>query len=203
MADRGTVGFTRVLRPAHDHVDPSLRYQPMDGFGASITDSSASLLSDSTRRPATRRCATSSTPRRPDFLRQPVGSSDFVDGPHYTYDDVAAGRDRLRPVTVLHRARPGADPAAAAPGDAAQPRLVMATPWSPPAWMKTGDSLVGGRLKDDPGVYDAYARYLVKFVQAYAGGGRTGRLLSVQNEPQNRKPSGYPGTDCRSASRPR
>ena len=27
---------------------------------------------------------------------------------------------------------------------------VMATPWSPPAWMKTNDSLVGGRFKDDP-----------------------------------------------------
>ena len=57
------------------------------------------------------------------------------------------------------------------------PRLtVMATPWSPPAWMKTGDSLVGGRLKDDPRVYDAYARYLVKFVQAYAAGRGADRL---------------------------
>ena len=71
----------------------------------------------------------------------------------------------------------------------------MATPWSPPAWMKTADSLVGGRLKDDPKVYDAYARYLVKFVQAYAKAGVPVDFLSVQNEPQNRKPSAYPGTD--------
>ena len=57
------------------------------------------------------------------------------------------------------------------------PRLtVMATPWSPPAWMKTTDSLVGGRLKDDPRIYAAYARYLVKFVQAYRGRRRPGRL---------------------------
>ena len=61
--------------------------------------------------------------------------------------------------------------------------------------MKTGDSLVGGRLKDDPAVYDAYARYLVKFVQAYKKAGVPIDFLSIQNEPQNRKPSAYPGTD--------
>jgi glucosylceramidase len=72
---------------------------------------------------------------------------------------------------------------------------VMATPWSPPAWMKDGDSLVGGRLKDDPRIYRAYARYLVKFVEAYARAGVPIDYLSVQNEPQNRHPSGYPGTD--------
>ena len=29
------------------------------------------------------------------YLRQPMGASDFVAGPHYTYDDVPAGPDRL------------------------------------------------------------------------------------------------------------
>ena len=43
----------------------------------------------------------------------------------------------------------------------------MATPWSPPAWMKTSDSLIGGRLIDDPGIYRSYALYLLKFVEAY------------------------------------
>ena len=65
--------------------------------------------------------------------------------------------------------------------------------------MKTGDSLVGGRLKDDPKVYDAYARYLVKFVQAYTKAGVPIDFLSIQNEPQNRKPSAYPGGHGRSA----
>jgi glucosylceramidase len=44
-------------------------------------------------------------------------------------------------------------------------------------------------------VYDAYARYLVKFVQAYARAGVPVDFLSIQNEPQNRTPSAYPGTD--------
>ena len=69
------------------------------------------------------------------------------------------------------------------------PRLtVLATPWSPPAWMKAGGSLVGGRLIDEPRYYDAYARYLVKFVRAYRRAGVPIDYLTVQNEPQNRRP---------------
>jgi hypothetical protein len=30
------------------------------------------------------------------YLRQPMGASDFVAGPHYTYDDVPAGQTDLR-----------------------------------------------------------------------------------------------------------
>jgi glucosylceramidase len=61
--------------------------------------------------------------------------------------------------------------------------------------MKTTGSLVGGRLRDDPAVHDAYARYLVKFVEAYTRAGVPIDFLSVQNEPQNRTPDAYPGTD--------
>jgi glucosylceramidase len=74
---------------------------------------------------------------------------------------------------------------------------VMATPWSPPAWMKTNGSLVGGRLIDDPRVYHAYARYFVLFVHAYKRAGVPIDALTLQNEPQNRAPSGYPGMDLR------
>ena len=55
------------------------------------------------------------------FLRQPMGASDFVAGDFYTYDDLPPGRDRLRHAPLLDRARPGADPSAAAPGARAQP----------------------------------------------------------------------------------
>jgi glucosylceramidase len=61
--------------------------------------------------------------------------------------------------------------------------------------MKTNDSLVGGRLKDDPRVYRAYAAYLVRFVRAYRAEGVPVHALTIQNEPQNRNPDAYPGTD--------
>ena len=64
--------------------------------------------------------------------------------------------------------------------------------------MKTGGSLVGGRLIDDPKIYFSYALYLLKFVEAYEANGVHVDLISVQNEPQNRAPSGYPGTDLSS-----
>ncbi|MEN0129731.1 MAG: discoidin domain-containing protein [Brevundimonas sp.] len=181
-------------------VNPDQRFQTMDGFGASITDSSASLLA---ALPRAERDATMTKlfdPRRGigvSFLRQPVGSSDFTAADeHYTFDDVAPGQTdfALKHFSIAH------DEAQVLPllrqAKRLNPQLtVLATPWSPPAWMKTGDSLVGGRLKDDPAVYDAYARYLVKFVQAYAKAGVPVDFLTVQNEPQNRTPSGYPGTD--------
>ncbi|MFG1819088.1 glycoside hydrolase family 30 beta sandwich domain-containing protein [Kribbella sp. NPDC049174] len=181
-------------------VDPRTSYQSVDGFGASITDSSANVLyqlSPADREKTLRSLFDPEQGIGVSFLRQPVGSSDFTaEAEHYTYDDVPAGQtdfglehfsiahDQQQILPLLRRAKQ-LNPAV----------KVMATPWSPPAWMKTGDSLVGGRLKDDPAVYDAYARYLVKFVQAYTKAGVPIDFLSIQNEPQNRKPSAYPGTD--------
>ena len=41
----------------------------------------------------------------------------------------------------------------------------------------------------------AYARYFVKFVEGYRAAGVPVYAVTVQNEPQNRNPSGYPGMD--------
>ncbi|MEV4414673.1 discoidin domain-containing protein [Catellatospora sp. NPDC049609] len=181
-------------------VDPRRAYQSMDGFGASITDSSAEVLhrlSPAARDEVMRSLFDPVRGIGVSFLRQPIGSSDFTAADaHYTHDDVAAGQtdfglrgfsiahDEARILPLLRQAR------------RLNPKLtIMATPWSMPAWMKTSGSLVGGRLTDDPAVYRAYARYLVRFVQAYAAAGVPIDYLSVQNEPQNRAPSGYPGTD--------
>jgi glucosylceramidase len=180
-------------------VDPSRSYQTMRGFGASITDSSAVVLSG--LRPAARDAAMTDlfSPVRGDglsVLRQPMGASDFVAGDFYTYDDVPAGEtdyamedftiahDRPRILPLLRQAL------------ALNPDLtVVATPWSPPAWMKTNGSLIGGRLIDTPAIYQAYARYFVKFVQGYRKAGVPVDAVTLQNEPQNRHPSAYPGTD--------
>src|SRR4029077_17899547 len=64
---------------------------------------------------------------------------------------------------------------------------------SPPAWMKTRASLIGGRLIDDPRIYSAYALYFVKFIQAYQRAGVPIDAVTLQNEPQNRRPRAYPG----------
>ncbi|GGL05930.1 glycoside hydrolase family 30 protein [Mangrovihabitans endophyticus] len=201
LREQDPVTFHRGTSTAPTIVlDPSRTYQRMDGFGASLTDSSATVIY---RLPAATRADTMRKlfdPRRGigvDFLRQPIGSSDFTAAAeHYTYDDVPAGQTdfALRHFSIVH------DEAKILPllrqARRLNPRLtVLATPWSPPAWMKTSDSLIGGRLKDDPAIYHAYALYLLKFVRAYAAAGVPVDYLTVQNEPQNRHPNGYPGTD--------
>ncbi len=67
---------------------------------------------------------------------------------------------------------------------------VMATPWSPPAWMKTTGSLIKGQLKTE--AYPALAQYFVKFIQAYQREGVPIAAITIQNEPQF-EPDGYPG----------
>src|SRR5262245_16431855 len=143
-------------------VDPEVSYQAVDGFGASITDSAAAVLyrlPPATRDEAMRRLFDPVAGIGVSFLRQPVGSSDFTAAAaHYTYDDVPPGEtdfalrhfsiahDEAQILPLLRRARQ------------LNPRLtIMATPWSPPAWMKTTGTLHGGRLIDDPRIYDAYA----------------------------------------------
>jgi glucosylceramidase len=200
LADRETAAFRPGGSPELTvSVDPSRAYQSIDGFGASITDSSASVLYRLDSRARARAMASLFSPSEGDglnVLRQPMGASDFVDGPFYTYDDLPPGRtdyrmahfsiahDQPRILRLLRQAR------------ALNPSLkVIATPWSPPAWMKTGGSLIGGKLIDDPRIYAAYARYFVKFIQAYARAGVPVYAVTLQNEPQNRNPNGYPGTD--------
>lgn len=59
---------------------------------------------------------------------------------------------------------------------------IMATPWSPPAFMKTnGDMNNGGTLK--PEYYGLWARYLAKYIKLYRDAGVPVAMLSVQNEP--------------------
>src|SRR5487761_89822 len=200
LSDLGTVSFSGapVTAPAIV-VDPTLTFQTMQGFGGAITDSSATVLyrlSPAVRAATMRSLFDPVTGDGLDYLRQPIGASDFVTTAAYTYDDMPAGQTdyQERHFSIAH------DQAQILPllreAEAINPRLqIIATPWSPPAWMKTGGSLIGGRLIDDPRVYRSYALYLLKFVEAYRANGVTVDTITVQNEPQNRTPSGYPGTD--------
>ena len=184
-------------------VDPTLTYQRMQGFGGAITDSSATVLyrlSPAVRAATMRSLFDPVTGDGLDYLRQPIGASDFVATADYTYDDLPAGQTDFaqQHFSVAH------DQAQILPllrqAEALNPHLqIIASPWSPPAWMKTNGSLIGGRLIDDPRIYRSYALYLLKFVQAYKANGVHVDAITVQNEPQNRTPSGYPGTDMPSA----
>ncbi len=58
---------------------------------------------------------------------------------------------------------------------------VIATPWTPPAWMKTNNSQSGGSI--NPADYAAYAAHLKAFADTMASHGVPVYAVSVQNEP--------------------
>lgn len=57
----------------------------------------------------------------------------------------------------------------------------LASPWSPPSWMKDNNSLIGGKLKKE--CYDSYAEYLIKFLENYKKENISISYLTIQNEP--------------------
>ena len=59
--------------------------------------------------------------------------------------------------------------------------IVMATPWSPPASMKTNNNTTGGELS--PSSYPAYSAYLKSFADYMATNSAELYALSIQNEP--------------------
>jgi len=59
---------------------------------------------------------------------------------------------------------------------------ILASPWSPPAFMKDNSSLVsGGHLLKE--YYKTYAKYLVKFIKEYQKEGIKIDFITMQNEP--------------------
>lgn len=170
-------------------INPSTTYQAMTGFGASFTDSSAWLVSNSPQRNAIMTKLFDPTQGIGlDFLRQPIGASDFARSV-YSYDDGASdpslsrfsiAHDNAYVLPILQQARQlnGAT-------------TIMATPWSPPGWMKTSGNMIGGSL--NTANFGVYANYLVKFLQAYQAAGVPVALLTPQNEPEF-SPGNYPGS---------
>jgi glucosylceramidase len=175
-------------------VDDARKYQQMDGFGASLTDSSAWLLwhklTDQQRKEVLEKLFSPSKGIGLSVLRQPMGASDFAIE-DYSYDDLPPGEtdpelkkfsidhDRAYIIPILRDAL------------ALNPRLkIIASPWSPPAWMKTSESMIQGALL--PSTYAPMAKYFVKFIHAYETTGIPIYAVTMQNEPLN-IPNDYPG----------
>jgi glucosylceramidase len=176
-------------------VDDSERFQTMDGFGASMTEGSAWLLHNRMSPAMSREVMTklfdTSNGIGLSFLRLPIGSTDLSLN-HYSYDEVPAGQQdpELRHFSTAH------DEAYVFPVMREALKLnpaitVMATPWSPPAWMKTHGSMVGGSLREDD--MSAYAEYIVRSLQSFQKAGIPVKYLTVQNEPLH-ETEDFPGT---------
>ncbi|QDT69622.1 O-Glycosyl hydrolase family 30 [Planctomycetes bacterium MalM25] len=176
-------------------IDPTDRYQTMEGYGAAVTNSSASLLQNQLSVGQRERLMddlfSPTEGAGLNYLRLAIGASDFTADGFYTYNDLPAGQtdgpqsnfsldpDRATILPSLDDAR------------AVNPAIrLMGSPWSAPAWMKTSGSLIGGGLA--PQWRGSYATYLRKFAEAYAAEGHPIDSLTLQNEPLF-TPGDYPG----------
>jgi glucosylceramidase len=185
-------------------VDPATRYQTMVGFGAAITDASAWLIQNRLS-PAQRRALLLDLfGRNPgiglSFTRLTIGASDFSRS-HYSYDDMPSGQtDPGLAHFSTAPAKAAVLPTARA-ARAVNPKLaVMLSPWSPPGWMKTSDSLITGTLRET--AYAPFAAYLRRTVQDFAKAIGPVDYLSIQNEPDF-EPDSYPGMRLSAAQRAR
>lgn len=195
LEEKPAIAFGAVQAPELTiTVNDAVRYQTIDGFGASLTDSSAWLLwnklGEAQRKETLEKLFDLQKGIGLSMLRQPMGASDFalVD---YSYDDLPAGgtdpelrkfsiaRDQQYIVPILKEIL------------AISPEVkVIASPWSPPGWMKTSQSMIQGSLL--PTAYKPLADYFVKFVRAYDNAGVPIFAVTIQNEPLN-VPNNYPG----------
>lgn len=163
-------------------VDPSKTFQTFMGIGGALTDASAETFA---KLPAAKQQEILEKYFDPKkgigytLARTNIQSCDFSSD-SYTY--VNENDASLKSFNVAHDKQfriPFIKKAIAAAGG----KLTLyASPWSPPAWMKSNnDMLHGGKLK--PAFYQSWANYYVKFIEAYKKEGIPVWGLSVQNEP--------------------
>ncbi|MGO4928413.1 glycoside hydrolase family 30 protein [Fundicoccus sp. Sow4_F4] len=177
-------------------VDPLQKFQTIDGFGASFTDSAAYLmdkvLSQKDREDVMTRLFASEDGIGLSIIRNPMGASDYARF-IYSYHDLVEGEKdtNLTEFSIDH------DRESILPltkwAQQLNPSLkVFASPWSAPGWMKTSGSMIGGKLLKE--YYSAYADYFVKFVEAYDEEGVMINAVTPQNEPLY-VPVHYPGME--------
>jgi glucosylceramidase len=188
-----TAGTNNIL------VDESQQFQSIEGFGAAFTDSAAYLLYQvvpTANQPA----VLSDLFTRAgngiglSFMRVPIGSTDIARS-LYTFDDMPQGQTdpTLANFSIAHDL-PYIVPLIKQAKSLNPQMKLFATPWSPPAWMKSNDSVIAGTLNASAYASSSapFGQYLVKYLQAYQAQGIAYDYLSLENEPLYLSGGQYP-----------
>jgi glucosylceramidase len=178
--------FEKSVQPLESEVfvliDPKQQFQSFIGIGGAITDASAETFAQLPKR------------LQEEFLkayfddemgigykmvRTNINSCDFSSS-SYTY--VNANDTSLSSFNIKHDEAFKIPLIQQALKKANNNLNVYASPWSPPAWMKTNKNMLsGGKLL--PEFRQSWANYFVKFIKAYEDRGIPIWGLTVQNEP--------------------
>jgi glucosylceramidase len=174
----GPSGLPVVLR-----LNTGKEYQSVIGFGGAFTEAAAYTLS---RIPPEERARVIRSYYHPEegigytMGRTPINSCDFSLG-NYTY--VEEGDKELRTFSIEREHRYVIPMLHDAARELGKELTVFASPWSPPAWMKTnGEMNNGGSLKDE--YKETWARYYALYIRAMGEAGIPICGITVQNEPE-------------------
>ncbi|QKZ11209.1 glycoside hydrolase family 30 protein [Spirosoma sp. KUDC1026] len=166
-------------------IDAGKTYQPIDGFGYTLTGGSAMLIhqmeAGARRQLLNELFATSGKSIGVSYLRISIGASD-LDAEVFSYDDLPVGE--TDPELAKFSLKPDQEHLIPVLKEilAINPKLkILGSPWSPPTWMKTNGNSKGGSLKPD--FYGTYAQYFVKYIQGMAREGIPLDAITIQNEP--------------------
>ena len=160
-------------------LNPGKTFQEMLGFGAAFTDAACytfNRLEPSVREKLFREMFHPAEMGL-NVCRTCIGASDYSTE-MFSYDEgdpdpemrrFSIAHDQSYVLPMLREARKQ------------NPELFLfSSPWSPPGWMKAGGSMLGGSMRQK--CFAPYAKYFVKFLQAYAAEGVPVQAVTVQNE---------------------
>ncbi|KAJ4001156.1 glucan endo-1,6-beta-glucosidase [Lentinula boryana] len=170
-------------------VDDTSVFQTVYGFGGSLTDSAAELLSNLKTQNSNNYWALLDYLFSPtdganaaglNYIRVPLGASDFS-ASVYNYDETS-GDTSFNNFNI--NAAPSYVFSVLQDIMSVNSYLkIHVLPWSPPGWMKSSGSMNGGSLSSN--YVTSYATYLFKCLQGFQSKGLTPYAISIQNEPQN------------------
>jgi glucosylceramidase len=160
-------------------LNPAKQFQQILGFGGAFTDSTCFMFN---QLPSDARAQLFHEMFHPtemalNVCRTCMGASDYATHV-YSYDDGNADPELKRfsidydaknIIPILREAR-----------QVNSELFLFSSPWSPPGWMKSGGSMLGGAMQRRH--LGTYAHYFVKFLQSYAAEGIAIQAITPQNE---------------------
>jgi glucosylceramidase len=163
-------------------IEPRKTFQTFLGIGGAITDASAEVFA---KLPKNKQEELLQAYYNKDkgigysLVRTTIHSSDFS-SESYTY--VTEGDKELKTFNIEHDKKYKVPLLKRAIETAGGKLTLFASPWSPPAFMKTNNNMLrGGKLL--PEFYQPWANYYVKFIKSYEKEGIPVWGLTLQNEP--------------------
>jgi len=166
-------------------VDDAQQFQTIDGFGYTLTGGSAQVINQLNAQKRQELLqelfGANANSISVNYIRISIGASD-LDAAPFTYNDLPNGQTDIN----LEKFSLAPNKTDVIPMLkeilAINPNIkILATPWSPPVWMKDNNSFIGGSLQ--PKYYGVYANYFVKYIQQMKAEGITIDAITPQNEP--------------------